>query len=200
MSRGTDDRVGRDSAAPAPILYLAWPTVASGVASGQGDLTASLHVTRHDVPHQRTERERDLNRRLERAEEVRAAWRLARPTAPEQQMMSVLATLGERYGPDYVREHKIMDGEWYVAHVDLAWPATGHVIEVYGGPHYKAALDRTGTRQEDDRRRLAEITVAGWSVLVVEDTALIQARWAATVEAVRTFLERGGVPVRRRGR
>jgi very-short-patch-repair endonuclease len=200
MSRGADERTGRHGAASAPIHQLAWPTAAPGVAAGQGELTARLRLARHDTPRQRTERERELNRRLERAEEVRAAWRLARPTAPEQQMMSVLATLGERYGEDYVREHKIKEGEWYVTHVDLAWPATRHVIEVYGGPHYKPALDRTGTRQEDDRQRIAEITAAGWAVLVVEDTALTQARWAATVEEVRRFLDRGGAPAPRRGR
>jgi very-short-patch-repair endonuclease len=200
MSRGADERSGRPRAGPAPVLRLAWPEVSLGSSPGQGELTTTARAARHDTPRPRTDREREANRRLERAEEVRAAWRVARPTAPEQQMMSVLATLGERYGEDYLREHKIMDGGWYVTHVDFAWPATGRVIEVYGGPHYKPALDRTGTRQEDDRQRVAEITAAGWAVLVVEDTALTQARWAATVEAVRTFLDRGRVPAQRRGR
>jgi very-short-patch-repair endonuclease len=200
MSRDADERSGRHSAAPAQVLRLTWPDAGAGSPRGPAGPGVGVALPRHDTPRQRTERERQINRRLERAEEVRAAWRLARPTAPEQQMMSVLATLGERYGEDYVREHKIKEGEWYVTHVDFAWPGTGRVIEVYGGPHYKPALDRTGTRQEDDRQRVAEIAAAGWAVLVVEDTALTQARWAATVEEVRAFLDRGRVPTGRRGR
>jgi very-short-patch-repair endonuclease len=68
------------------------------------------------------------------------------------------------------------------------------VIEVYGGPHYKPALDRNGTRQEDDARRIAEIREAGWAVLIVRDTELTRQRWAALVERVRVFLDTGRDP------
>ncbi|MGI8553082.1 MAG: DUF559 domain-containing protein [Dehalococcoidia bacterium] len=116
--------------------------------------------------------------------------RLSRPTVPEQQLISVLATLGERYGTDYVREHKVKDGAWYVAHVDFAWPEERLVIEVYGGPHYKPALDRLGTREADDAARIAQIEEAGWSVLIVRDTELAQVRWVLALEQVRTFLKK----------
>jgi len=141
---------------------------------------------------ERTERERVANRRLERAEDMRGAKRLARPTAPEMQMMSVFATLGERYQEDYFREHKLKEEDgWYVTHVDFAWPAERLVIEVYGGPHYKPALDKAGTRQEKDARREANVKRAGWALMVIKDTELTQDRWAGTLERVRKFLDTG---------
>ena len=128
MSRGADERAGQSRAGPAHVLRPAWPEVTGSAPSGPERPTLSVSAPRHTIGRQRTEREREGNRRLERAEEVRAAWRIARPTAPEQQMMSVLATLGERYGEDYLREHKIKEGDWYVTHVDFAFPASLHAI------------------------------------------------------------------------
>ncbi len=201
MSRRAEDRAPRTGAATDHLLRLAW-IAPSGASKGLlADPTVHARTTGHDAPRrQRSDREREANRRLERAEEIRAAKRLARPTAPEQQMMSVFATLGERYGDDYLREYKIMDGDWYVTHVDFCVPDRGLAVEVYGGPHYKPALDRTGTRQEDDRQRIREFTAAGWTVLIVEDTALTQARWSDTVEIVRAFLDQDQGPARRTGR
>lgn len=86
-----------------------------------------------------------------------------------------------------------VDG-WYCGHVDYAWPEKRLVIEAYGGPHYKPALDRKGTRQEDDARRIAGIRAAGWAVMIVRDTELTRRRWAAMVERVRTFLDTGRDP------
>ncbi len=176
MSRWSDERDGEGGRERAPPSH-----------TGQQE--------REEPPdereRERTERERTANRRLESAEDLRAAQRLTRPTVPEQQMMSVLATLGERYHEDYFREHKVTEaGGWYVTHVDFAWLAKRLVVEVYGGPHYKPALDKTGTKQEDDARREATIVRAGWKVLVVRDTELTQAHWLSTVDKVRQFLDR----------
>src|SRR5690348_5157908 len=91
---------------------------------------------------ERTEKEWDENRRAEAAGDITAARLLAQPTAPEMRMWSVLAALQEQYQSDYVREYKITaDDGWYCGHVDYAWPERSLVLEVYGGPHYKAALD-----------------------------------------------------------
>ncbi len=200
MSRRGEERAHRPGSATDHVLRPGWTALSDGSRGLLADPTVHARMT-HDVPQrQRTDREREANRRLERAEEIRAARRLARPTAPEQQMMSVFATLGERYGDDYLREYKIMNGDWYVTHVDFCVPDRCLAVEVYGGPHYKPALDRTGTRQEDDRQRIREITAAGWTVLIVEDTALTQARWSETVEIVRAFLDQGQGPARRTGR
>ena len=52
----------------------------------------------HTVLPERTEQERKENRRTEHAEDRKADTRRWRPTIPEQQLLSVLAMLGERYG------------------------------------------------------------------------------------------------------
>lgn len=144
---------------------------------------------------ERTEREWDENRRAEAAGDITAARLLAQPSAPEMRMWSVLAALQEQYQSDYVREFKVAaDDGWYCGHVDYAWPDKRLVIEVYGGPHYKPALDKKGTRQEDDARRIAEIGAAGWAVMIVRDTELTRHRWAAMVQRCRVFLDTGRDP------
>lgn len=107
-------------------------------------------------------------------------------------MIGVLAVLGERYGEDYYHEAKIKDGDWYISHVDFAWPAAAdrQIIEVYGGPHYKPELDRTGTRQEDDARRIATLRSVGWEVLIVYDYEITRDAWTTVVEKVERFLNR----------
>jgi len=138
-----------------------------------------------------TEREKARNRSREKAETLRADDRRGKPTVPEQQMMSVLGTLGERYGEDYQREYKITDGDWYMTHVDVAWPADRLIVEVYGGVHREPFFDRTGTRVADDARRVREIESVGWDVLVVHDYEMSRDNWLAAVEKVQRFLGEG---------
>ena len=158
------------------------------------DGVLALHVLREtpapDVGQ--TERDREENRRTERAEDRKADGRRWRPTVPEQQLWSVLAALGERYGDDYEREYKIKgaDGQ-YLTHVDYAWPSAGLVIEVYGGPHHKPFFDPEGTRGQDDADRIDLVKAAGWQVLIVRDSELVQKRWQGTLDKVERFLARG---------
>ena len=139
-------------------------------------------------PRPQTEREKARNRRKERAEEKKSEIRRGQPSVPEQQMIGVLAVLGERYGEDYQHEAKIKDGDWYISHVDFAWPQDRQIIEVYGGPHYKPELDRTGTRQADDARRIATLQSVGWEVLIVFDYEITRDTWTTVVEKVERFL------------
>jgi hypothetical protein len=53
-----------------------------------------------------------------------AAWRRVHPTVPEQQMLGILATLGERDGIDFHREYKIAPG----LYADIAFPTDRLVI------------------------------------------------------------------------
>jgi very-short-patch-repair endonuclease len=142
-------------------------------------------------PRELTAREREKNRNRENAASLRAADRIGRPTVPEQQMISVLAALGERYGEDYQREHKIKDSDWYMTHVDFAFPADRLIIEVYGGVHREPLFDGTGTRVQDDARRVREIESVGWEVLVVHDYEMSRDNWLEAVEKVQRFLEDG---------
>ena len=145
----------------------------------------------------RTDGDRERNRRDAGAEDLRADKRRGRPSIPEQQMLGVLATLGEQYGVDYVREHKITayDG-WYVTHVDFAWPENRLVIEVYGGPHYKTFFDPDGDRDSKEARRIKAIESVGWEVLIVHDYDMKEKTWLDSVEKVRDFLnaQRGWWP------
>src|SRR5258707_329832 len=105
---------------------------------------------------ERTEQERKENRRTGHAEDRQADARRWRPTIPEQQLLSVLAMLGERYGEDYAREVKIKEADgWFLTHVDVAWPSERLAIEVYGGPHHKPFFDPAGTRGREDADRIA---------------------------------------------
>lgn len=108
-------------------------------------------------------------------------------------MVGVLAVLGERYNEDYYHEAKIKDGDWYISHVDFAWPQSRLFLEVYGGPHYKPELDRTETRHEDDARRIATLKSIGWDVLVVYDFEISRDTWPVIVEKVGRFLNQGSL-------
>jgi len=108
-------------------------------------------------------------------------------------MMGLLSELGERNRLDFQREYKIRDdaNDWYVTHVDFAWPEHRLVIEVYGGVHRDTFFDPTGTRDADDRERIADVQACDWRVLVIHDTELARKRWPATVDKVEDFLDKG---------
>lgn len=69
-------------------------------------------------------REQERAERNARLADWGAAWRRVHPTVPEQQMLGILASLGERAGVDFVREYKIAPG----VYADVAFPALGRVI------------------------------------------------------------------------
>jgi hypothetical protein len=158
-----------------------------GARSSRHDKETATRPERAPYPRPMTEREKARNRRQERTEDKKADIRRGRPSVPEQQMLGVLAVLGERYGEDYQHEAKIKDGDWYITHADVAWPER-LIIEVYGGPHYKPFFDRMGQRDEDQERRIATLQSVGWRVLIVYDYELTRDAWLATVEKVARFL------------
>ncbi len=141
----------------------------------------------------RTRQERERNQRLEVREADKADIRRLSPYSTEQRLMGLLAELGERYRLDYEREYKIRDepNDWYVTHVDVAWPTDRLVIEVYGGVHRKEFFDPTGARADDDRQRIDDVRACGWRVLIVHDTELSRKRWRAAVAKVENFLNEG---------
>jgi very-short-patch-repair endonuclease len=155
----------------------------------------SLDHGRATEPYARPQTERDKahNRRQERAEERKSDVRRGRPSIPEQQMIGLLAVLGERYNADYYHEAKIKDGDWYISHVDFAWPQNRRILEVYGGPHYKPELDRTGARHEEDARRIATLETVGWDVLIVFDFEISRDTWPTVIKKVERFLRQGSV-------
>lgn len=145
-----------------------------------------------DPQSERTEREWVRNRTSERREDANSKYRLERPSVPEQQMLGVLAVLGERYGEDYAREYKIKEDDgWFIKRVDVAWPAERMAIEVYGAVHRDPLFDRKGTRRERDAQLVAQVRAVGWRVLIVQDTELTQEQWPAVVDKVRQFLAGG---------
>ncbi len=141
----------------------------------------------------RTREERARNQRSEVREADKAEVRRVSPYSTEQRMMGLLASLGERYRLDYEREYKIKDEahDWYVTHVDFAWPAERLVIEVYGGVHRKEFFDPTGLRGEDAQQRIDDVEACGWRVLIVHDTELSRKRWRTAVAKVEKFLNEG---------
>lgn len=180
MSRGGNERTG------------------AGRGAGHQTRQEAPRAAPHDKPTEElpraertpTEREKARNRSREKAETLRADKRRGRPSVPEQQMLGVLATLGERYGEDYTREHKIAAGDGrYVAHVDFAWPRDHLVIEVYGGPHYKPFFDPGGDRDSKEARRIQAIESVGWEVLIVRDYEMKEKTWLRAVEKVTQFLD-----------
>ncbi len=185
MSRGDGGRRGAGRTPDPPARPVAPPASrldAPGKGGGRG--------TYRRLGVSRTARDREQNRRDERSEDLKADKRRGRPSVPEQQMLGVLATLGERYGEDYTREHKITAGDgWYVAHVDFAWPRDRLVIEVYGGPHYKPFFDPGGDRDSKEARRILAIESVGWEVLIVRDYEMKEKTWLRAVEKVKGFLD-----------
>lgn len=137
--------------------------------------------------------ERERNQRAEVREADKADARRLAPYSTEQRMLGLLAELGERYRLDYQREYTVRDeaNDWYVTHVDFAWPKEQLVIEVYGGVHRDSFFDPTGTRAEDDRQRIDDVQACGWRVLIVHDTELTRKRWRGTVAKVAAFLDKG---------
>ncbi len=182
MDRGDDER-GRDDDSRA------------GRGRGQErELPAPDRTPDHERPGaQRTREERERNQRTEIREADKAEVRRLSPYSSEQRMMGLLAALGERYRLDYEREYKIRDerNDWYVTHVDFAWPKERLVLEVYGGVHRKAFFDPEGTRDEDERQRIDDVRACEWRVLIVHDTEMSRKRWRTAVAKVETFLNEG---------
>jgi len=162
---------------------------------GQGrEPPAPDRTPEHERPGaHRTREDRERNQRAEIREADKADIRRLSPYSTEQRMMGLLAELGERYRLDYEREYKIRDepNDWYVTHVDFAWPKDRLVIEVYGGVHRKEFFDPTGTRTEDERQRIDDVRACGWRVLIVHDTEMARERWRTAVAKVETFLNEG---------
>ncbi len=134
-----------------------------------------------------TRREQERAERSARLADWGAEWRRVHPTVPEQQMLGILASLGERYGVDFQREYKIAPG----IYADIAFPAQGLVIEVFGGVHTHDFFSRSGERAADDERKLQLLASLGWEVLVVTTAEMSQKRWAGAVERVGRFLADG---------
>ena len=183
MDRGDDERGRDDDSRVAP---------SRGREQGH-ERPAWDRTPDHERPDaQRTRDERARNQRTEIREADKAEIRRLSPYSSEQRMMGLLAALGERYRLDYGREYKIRDeaNEWYVTHVDFAWPEDRLVI-VYGGIHRKEFFDPTGTRDVDEQRRIDDGRACGWRVLIVHDTELARKRWRTAVAKVETFLNEG---------
>src|SRR5947209_7366721 len=138
----------------------------------------------------RSPEERERNQRTEVREADKADLRRLSPYSSEQRMLGLLAELGERYRLDFEREYRIRDepNDWYVTHVDVAFPKDRLVIEVYGGVHRDSFFDPTGTRADEDRQRVADVEACGWRVLIVHDTEMSRKRWRGTVAKVERFL------------
>jgi len=182
VDRGDDERDGGSRAGPDRDQARAVP--------------ASDRVPAHERPGaHRTREERARNQRDEIREADKAELRRLSPYSTEQRMMGLLAALGERYRLDYEREYKIRDdaNDWYVTHVDFAWPAPTErlVIEVYGGVHRKEFFDPTGTRDQDEQDRIDDVRACEWRVLIVHDTELSRKRWRTAVAKVEKFLNEG---------
>jgi very-short-patch-repair endonuclease len=111
-----------------------------------------------------------------------AQTRRERPSAPERAMIALLASLGQRQGEDYRREHKVAPRTY----VDFAWPDR-RAIEVYGAVHF-GRFDPDGTRAAYDAAREARIRELGWSLVVVTANDLRPAQREATRARVGAFL------------
>jgi len=108
--------------------------------------------------------------------------RRATPSGDERRMLLLLRHLD---APEARREYKVAPR----THVDVAWPARGQVIEVYGGVHFGPYFDPSGERAAYDRAREERITALGWEVLVVTHEDLRRANLDKTMDLVRQFLE-----------
>jgi len=140
------------------------------------------------------ERDREAQREYQREAQLARADddRRLHPTVPEQQMMSVLAELGEHYRIDYQREYEIRDAnDRLLTHVDFAWPRDHLAVEVYGPPHYEPFGDPKGDRAEKDVRRIQTVNSAGWEVLIVYDYEITRDVWIDMVDKVQAFLQEG---------
>ncbi len=86
----------------------------------------------------------ERNQRAEVREADKADARRLAPYFTEQRMLGLLAELGERYRLDYQREYTVRDeaNDWYVTHVDFAWPREQLVTEVYPGSTATASSTR----------------------------------------------------------
>jgi len=108
--------------------------------------------------------------------------RRATPSGDERRMLLLLRHLD---APEARREYKVAPR----THVDVAWPARGQVIEVYGGVHFGPYVDPSGERAAYDRAREERITALGWEVLVVTHEDLRRENLDKTMDLVRQFLE-----------
>ncbi len=108
--------------------------------------------------------------------------RRATPSGDERRMLLLLRHLD---APEARREYKVAPR----THVDVAWPARGQVIEVYGGVHFGPYFDPSGERAAYDRAREERITALGWEVLVVTHEDLRRENLDKTMDLVRQFLE-----------
>ena len=108
--------------------------------------------------------------------------RRAKPSGDERRMLLLLRHLD---APEARREYKVAPR----THVDVAWPARGQVIEVYGGVHFGPYFDPSGERAAYDRAREERIKALGWEVLVVTHEDLRRENLDKTVGLVRQFLE-----------
>jgi len=186
MRRWDDERDGESRREPDPAPRAE----ARDARAGEDPRAADAR----DLPGaNRTREERARNQRKEVNEERKGDDRRPVPYASEQRMMGLLAELGERYRIDYQREYKIRDerNDWFVTHVDCAWPKERLVIEVYGGVHRERFFDPEGTRAEDERQRIDDVRACGWRVLIVHDTEMSRKRWRTAVAKVETFLNEG---------
>jgi len=71
----------------------------------------------------------------------------------------VLALIAEAGLPTPVLHHRVLDGERFVAEVDLAYPALQIAIELDGRVHLDAEV------HERDLARQNDLVLAGWTVL-----------------------------------
>lgn len=126
--------------------------------------------------------------------ELVAARRRAAPeraSAPERQVMDVLAALGQgdprsaSSGPTrYEREYRVPGGP--PGPVDFARPDLQRAIEVYGGAHF-GWFNQDGVRALKDEAKLEQLADAGWSVLVLSERDLRPDRVSATRAAIAEF-------------
>jgi very-short-patch-repair endonuclease len=107
--------------------------------------------------------------------------RRATPSGDERRMLLLLRHLD---APEARREYKVAPR----THVDVAWPARGQVIEVYGGVHFGPYFDPSGERTAYDRAREDRIKGLGWEVLVVTHEDLRRENLDKTMDLVRQFL------------
>ena len=103
------------------------------------------------------------------------AWRLENPSRHEQRVMAILADLGRT---DYEREAMVL-GEDVTIAVDFAFWSRRKAIEVNGKVHHDPLFDHPNaarTRAANDARRLEQVRMARWEVLVLDYRELDTAR------------------------
>lgn len=105
------------------------------------------------------------------AADVLARGRLAHPTAPERETITLLGELGQREGADYQREYRVAPG----VYADFTWPERKLAVDIHGSAH-DTAFFLARRIAEREARRTKVYDEAVWTVRVVTEGDLTDDR------------------------